>query len=128
MSERVVVTGMAGLCPLGSDWPTVKSRIQSLQSSIKVFDDWGKVEGLNTRLGAPVEDFSIPSNYPRKKIRSMGRVSLLAARATELAIDNSGLIQDDISNPKTGLVFRLIFGGFLERFWEGFGVPKWSQN
>jgi len=35
----------------------------------------------------------------------MGRVSLLAARATELAIDNSGLIQDDISNPKTGLVY-----------------------
>ena len=67
MSERVVVTGMAGICPLGSDWPTVKSRIQSRQSSIKVFDDWGKVKGLNTRLGAPVEDFSIPSNYPRKK-------------------------------------------------------------
>ena len=105
MSERVVVTGMAGLCPLGMDWPTVKSGLQSLKSAIKVFDDWGKVKGLSTRLGAPVEGFSIPSNYPRKKIRSMGRVSLLAARATELAIENSGLTQDEISNPRTGLVY-----------------------
>jgi len=105
MSERVVVTGMAGICPLGMDWPTVKSGLQSLKSAIKVFDDWGKVKGLSTRLGAPVEGFSIPSNYPRKKIRSMGRVSLLAARATELAIENSGLTQDEISNPRTGLVY-----------------------
>ena len=105
MSERVVVTGMAGLCPLGMDWPTVKSGLQSLKSAIKVFDDWGKVKGLSTRLGAPVEGFSIPSNYPRKKIRSMGRVSLLAVRATELAIENSGLTQDEISNPRTGLVY-----------------------
>jgi 3-oxoacyl-[acyl-carrier-protein] synthase II len=96
---------MAGLCPLGMDWPTVKSGLQSLKSAIKVFDDWGKVKGLSTRLGAPVEGFSIPSNYPRKKIRSMGRVSLLAARATELAIENSGLTQDEISNPRTGLVY-----------------------
>src|SRR5690606_17209161 len=47
--------------------------------------------GMETRLGAPVPGFEAPTHYPRKKTRSMGRVSLLAARATEMALAAAGL-------------------------------------
>ncbi len=58
--------------------------------------EWDIYPDLNTRLAGPVTDFETPSHYPRKKIRSMSRVSLLSTRATELALEDSGLIGDPI--------------------------------
>jgi len=96
MKRRVVVTGMAGLCPLGSDWETVGSGLQEGRSGIAVVPELGEVDGLATRLGARVPDFETPTHYPRKKTRSMGRVSLLATRATELALFDAGLADSDV--------------------------------
>jgi 3-oxoacyl-[acyl-carrier-protein] synthase II len=48
---------------------------------------------MRTRLAARVRDFTTPSHYDRKRTRSMGRVSLLAARATELALADAGLAE-----------------------------------
>jgi 3-oxoacyl-[acyl-carrier-protein] synthase II len=92
VSRRVVVTGMAGLCALGHDWTAVREKLRSGESGVSFVPDWEEYEGLKTRLGALVSDFSIPAHYPRKKTRSMGRVSLLATRATELALTSAGLL------------------------------------
>ena len=92
MNRRVVITGMAGLSPIGSDWPTVSLALKVGKSAVKIMPDWTVVEGLRTHLGAPIEDFVVPEHYTRKLIRSMGRVSLLATRATELALEDAGLL------------------------------------
>ncbi|PKH98956.1 beta-ketoacyl-ACP synthase II, partial [Shewanella sp. 11B5] len=47
---------------------------------------------------APVTDFTLPAHYSRKKIRSMGRVSMMATRASELALEDAGLLNDPILN------------------------------
>ena len=96
MNRRVVVTGMGGLCPLGQDWPTVRERLRTGRSGVAIVPEWTVYEGLDTRLAAPVVDFTIPEHYPRKKIRSMGRVALLATRATELALADAGLLDSDV--------------------------------
>ena len=96
MNRRVVVTGLAGLCPLGQDWPSVRSRLRSGQSAVRVMPAWSVYEGLDTRLAAPVADFTVPEHYPRKKVRSMGRVALLATRATELALTDAGLLHSPL--------------------------------
>ena len=87
MTRRVVVTGMAGLCPLGGDWETVKAKLLAKTSGVSVQPDWNGVDGLRTRLAAAVPGFECPLHYPRKKIRTMGRVALMATRATELALE-----------------------------------------
>lgn len=89
--RRVVVTGMGGLCPLGSDWKGVSERLRSCSSAVEFVAELGQYEGMDTRLAARVNDFEVPSHYPRKRTRSMGRVSLLATRATELALLDAGL-------------------------------------
>ena len=106
MRRRVVVTGMAGLCPLGSDWPTVRTGLRAGRSGVRVMREWDAYEGLDTRLGAPVLDFSVPSHYTRKKVRSMGRVALLATRATELALADAGLAGSSIlTDGSTGIAY-----------------------
>ncbi|WP_444903558.1 beta-ketoacyl-ACP synthase [Microbulbifer sp. CnH-101-E] len=94
--KRVVVTGMAGISPIGQDWESVSESLQSRRSGIVYMEDWDKYEGLETRLGAPVKDFEKPSHYNRKRVRSMGRVSLMAVRASEIALQDAGLLDDPI--------------------------------
>ena len=67
---------------------------------------WDCYEDMNTRLAAPITDFQLPDHYDRKRTRSMGRVAMLAVRATELALENAGLINHRvITNGKTGVSY-----------------------
>jgi len=105
MLKRVVVTGMAGISPIGNDWQTVAERLKNKVTGIQTMHDWAKYEGLNTRLAAPV-DFVKPAHYTRKQTRSMGRVALLATYATELALIDAGFLNDPcLSSGQTGIAY-----------------------
>lgn len=94
--RRVVVTGMAGLSPIGNDWATIERHLRAGHTGIRTMTDWDKYTELNTRLAAPVVDFERPAHYSRKHVRSMGRVALMSTRATELALIDAGLFEDPI--------------------------------
>lgn len=118
MSRRVVVTGAAALCPLGQDWPTIRSALMAKRSAIQRREDWARVQGLRTNLAAEVPNFTRPSHYTRKQTRSMGRVSLLAARASELAMEMAGWNRTDPGYEQTGLAYGSTSGSppALEQF------------
>lgn len=93
MKRRVVVTGMAGISPLGNDWAAIRARLGEYRNAIVRMEDWASYEGLNTQLGAPAAPFELGKRYDRKSTRSMGRVALLATRATEMALADAGLLE-----------------------------------
>jgi 3-oxoacyl-[acyl-carrier-protein] synthase II len=90
--KRVVVTGMAGITALGEDWATISANLRAGRSAVRQIPEWDAYEGLLTRLAAPIRDFVKPAHYTRKQVRSMGRVALLATRASELALLDAGLL------------------------------------
>ncbi len=94
--RRVVVTGRGALSPLGHDWPSVLAWLQSGRNAVRAYPEWGAYKGLNTRLGVPCAPFELPEHYNRKTTRSMGRVALLAVRASELALADAGLLGDPL--------------------------------
>lgn len=94
--RRVVVTGAAGISPLGNDADTVLTRLKTGRNAVQRLETWADYDGLNTNLGAPSNDFSLPSHYTRKTTRSMGRVALMAVRSAELALEGSGLLGDPL--------------------------------
>lgn len=94
--KRVVVTGMAGITSLGSDWATIEARFSGNRSGIRYMHEWDRFTELNTRLAGPVDDFVVPGHWTRRQLRSMGRVSRLAVKAAEQALDHAGLL-DDVS-------------------------------
>jgi 3-oxoacyl-[acyl-carrier-protein] synthase II len=91
MTRRVVVTGMGGITALGEYWKSIESALRGGRNGVRRMTEWERYESLHTRLGAPVDGFKTPAHYPRKQIRSMGRVALLAVRATEMALADAGL-------------------------------------
>jgi 3-oxoacyl-[acyl-carrier-protein] synthase II len=105
--RRVVVTGMGGVTALGNSWRDVEERLRALKNAVKRMPEWDRHgELLHTRLAAPVEGFEPQAHYPRKMTRSMGRVSLLALRATELALEQAGLCGDAcLADGRTGIAY-----------------------
>jgi len=122
--KRVVVTGMAGITALGEAWQDIESALRNGRNGVRRMPEWDYFDTLNTRLGAPVDHFVAPTHYPRKMIRSMGRVSLMATRASEMALLDAGLLDDaSIRDGRMGIAYGSssgsvdpvrIFGHMLE--------------
>ena len=104
--KRVVVTGMASITSLGEDTETIMQRMQAGESGIRYMPEWERYADLRTRLGGPVPHFTEPAHFTRKVKRGMGRVALMATIVAERALDDAGLLGDDIiGSGQTGVAF-----------------------
>lgn len=94
--RRVVVTGAAGISPLGNDWPSISASLRAYRNAVQRMGAWDIYEGLNTKLAAPAMDFALPPHFTRKATRSMGRVALMAVLTAEQALRESGLYGSEV--------------------------------
>lgn len=94
--KRVVVTGAGAISPLGHDWASVERRLRECRNAVRYLPEWDIYDGLNTRLAAPAASFELPAHYNRKTTRSMGRVAVMAVRATEVALEQAGLLDHPV--------------------------------
>lgn len=95
MLRRVVITGMSGVSALGNDWATVKSGLLAYKNKVVRMESWDRYQDLNTRLAAPVADYSPPAHWTRKQLRSMGKVAQMCTQAAENALTDAGLLGDE---------------------------------
>jgi 3-oxoacyl-[acyl-carrier-protein] synthase II len=96
MRRRVAVTGMAGISPIGNQWAAIRTHLGSYRNAVMRMPEWSDYDGLNTLLGAPAAPFELSERYTSKATRSMGRVAVMATRASELALLNAGLLNDPL--------------------------------
>ena len=102
--RRVVVTGGGIASSIGFDLETAFARLRSFENCVRRMDDWDKFSEMKTRLAAPV-DLAMP-DFPRKKIRGMGRVGLLALAAVDYAIKLAGLAESkELESGSSGIAF-----------------------
>jgi 3-oxoacyl-[acyl-carrier-protein] synthase II len=103
--RRVAVTGMAGITAIGQSWAEIEQRLHANASGIERMAEWTRYD-LNTKLGGPIRSFEPPPHYTRKITRSMGRVALLATRASEIALEDAGLLNDEsIRDGRMGVAY-----------------------
>jgi len=122
---RVVVTGVGLTSPIGHCLADASTALQEGTHGIVERADWDAIKGLGTRLAAEVKDLDL-SGQERKKIRSMGRVSLLANYATQQAIDDAGLEPELLSSGRVGLAYGSTHGSASEL--EGFCRSLFIDN
>ncbi|HEY9040949.1 MAG TPA: beta-ketoacyl-ACP synthase [Rheinheimera sp.] len=104
--KRVVVTGMSVITALGDTWADFKQQLCQGKNAVRVMPQWDKFSNMSTRLAAPVQHFQRPEHYSRKMVRSMGRVSLMATRTTELALEAAGLLgHPALSDGRCGIAY-----------------------
>lgn len=94
--KRVVVTGIGAITPLGSTFDSTWEAALNGRRGVTVIPEWSDVQGLRARAGAPSAPFSLPEHYTRKRVRSMSRAGVMAVRASEMALEEAGLLGDEI--------------------------------
>ena len=108
--NRVVVTGMGALCPLGLDFATTWEGLIAGKSGIDyitLFD----VEPFETKFAGEVKGFE-PTNYiNRKEARHMDRFAQLAVAATLQALEQSRLQISSAGQCNIGIVIGSGIGG-----------------
>ena len=94
--KRVVVTGMSGITSLGETADAIFEKFTQGKSGIRYMADWEQYTDLRTKLGGPVESFTVPKHFNRKVTRGMGRVALMSVIAAEAALKDAKLFDDPI--------------------------------
>jgi 3-oxoacyl-[acyl-carrier-protein] synthase II len=109
--ERVVVTGMGVVSPLGCNvvefWDGLlagRSGVRSLEGSI--------FSGMETGIGAAVWDYNESKYFENKEARRMSRSSQFAVVATEQAISDAKLSDGEVDYPEVGVMIGSSIGGY----------------
>lgn len=111
--ERVVVTGM-GLCsPIGNELDEVTQALQAGRGGVQAVPEWPERYGMNTGVAGLVRGVD-HKLYPRRKVRTMGRVALLSAFATERAVAHAGLERERLGDASVGLAYGSTHGSSSE--------------
>lgn len=108
--ERVVVTGVGWVTPLGHDIPEVWEKLLNGESGacgITRFD----TSEYPTRIGAEVKDFSTEGLINKKELRRMDLSEQYALVAAQFAVDDSGLDIQAINLDRAGVVIGSGIGG-----------------
>jgi 3-oxoacyl-[acyl-carrier-protein] synthase II len=107
--RRIVVTGLGLASPLGNDHETLMDSLHSGRSGITRMPEWDVYSQLATRVAGRVAGISA-SDFPRKKVRTMGRVGLLSLFATESAVAHAGLSVEALQDQRLGICYGSTHG------------------
>ncbi len=113
--NRVVVTGIGILCPLGNDVATTWAGLVAGESGIDditLFD----AEGLETRFAGEVKGFNPTDYISRKEAHRMDRFAQLAVAASLQAVEHSGIKISAINENSVGVIFGSGIGGLTTLF------------
>ena len=102
MLERVVVTGLGIISCLGNDADSVRRSLFDGKSGISLRQDHIDAGMRSHIAGTPQIDLS--EHIDRKQWRFMGDAAGYAYLSLQQAIAQAGLSEDQVSNPRTGIV------------------------
>ena len=100
--RRVVISGIGVVSCLGNSKEDVLDSLKAGRSGIS-FNESFKEMGLRSQVCGSV-DIDLSEHIDRKVLRFMGDAAAYAYISMQQAIDDAGLDESDISNPRTGLI------------------------
>ena len=129
--QKVVVTGLGALTPIGHDVPTYWDNLLKGNSGagpITYFD----TTQFKVQFACALQDFVPENHFDRRNLRRMDRCSQYALVAAEEAVQDAGLQLDALNKDRIGVVWGTGIGG-IESFQNevlayaaGDGTPRMS--
>ena len=100
--KRVVITGLGIVSSIGNNRAEVTESLKSGKSGIEFCEKYAEL-GFRSHVHGPIR-LNLEELIDRKLKRFMGDAAAFAYLAMKEAIEVSGLSEDQISNPRTGLI------------------------
>ena len=101
--RKVVVTGMGIVSSIGNTIDEVTKSLTNLTSGISknpVYEEMG----LRSHISGPIKNLDFKDHIDRKSLRFMGDAAAYGYISAKQAIQDSGLSEEMISNPRMGLI------------------------
>lgn len=129
--KRVVVTGIGAITPIGND---IKGYLEGLQNGISganlitLFD----ATQFKTQFACEVKNFDANEYLDRKEARKLDRFSQFAIIASDEAIKDAGLEEEQPNADRIGVIWASGIGGLrslekeIEDFEAGNGTPRYN--
>jgi 3-oxoacyl-[acyl-carrier-protein] synthase II len=129
--KRVVVTGLGALTPLGK---TVDEYWQGLRNGVSGCDfiQQFDVSKFKTRFACEVKNFDATDYLDRKEARKMDRYCQFALIASDEAVKDSGITNENVNPDRVGVIFASGIGGLITfqeevmNFAAGDGTPRFN--
>lgn len=129
--RRVVVTGLGALTPIGN---TVQDYWHGLSSGVSGANLITKFDAskFKTRFACEVKGLDVTNFIDRKEARKMDPYAQYALIVAEEAVQDSGLLSDNLNKDRVGVIWGSGIGGlrtFLDEsidFARGDGTPRFN--
>lgn len=108
--ERVVVTGMGVISPLGNSVDEMWTRMKQGESGISRIESFDTAR-LKTKMAGVVSNFDPEGLFGRKEARKMDRFVQFAVAAADQAIRSAGLKLDEMDRDRIGVYVGSGIGG-----------------
>ncbi len=112
MNNRVVITGIGAVSPLGLDWKTSWQGLVEGKSGAGLITSFD-TNGFQTRIAAEVKGFDASNCIGRKEAKRMDRFSQLAVCAALEALQQSKLHIDSSNSDRTAVLIGSAIGGII---------------
>ncbi|HZG17909.1 MAG TPA: beta-ketoacyl synthase N-terminal-like domain-containing protein, partial [Candidatus Bathyarchaeia archaeon] len=113
--ERVVITGMGVVSPLGHSVESFWNRLIRGESGISHIDTFD-VSRFKAKIAGIVHDFDAESLLGRKEARRMDRYCQFAMAAAEQALQDAGLSLEQVDHERMGVYVGSGVGGIQTLF------------
>lgn len=110
MQNRVVITGLGVISPLGSNLDTFWSNLTAGVSGVDYITHFD-ADGYTTRIAAEVKDFNPADYIEKKEARRMDRFTHFALAAVSRVVEDAGLKLEDLDRDRTGVILGSGVGG-----------------
>lgn len=112
MNNRVVVTGLGAVTPIGNDvnefWKNAKNGVIGIQR----IEESRNINNSKAKVIAPVKNFDLTQRLTQKECSRFDLCSTFAIYATEEALEDSEIDLDSIDKDRLGVVVGSGVGGF----------------
>lgn len=108
--QRVVITGMGLVTPIGNDLETFWGNLVAGRSGVGLIDRFDTAQ-YPTRIAAQVKDFKAEDFVPRTEARRMDLFVQYACAAARMAVENAGLTVTKENSHRIGVWIGSGIGG-----------------
>jgi len=130
-TKRIVVTGIGALTPIGNSldayWDSLINGVSGADM-ITQFD----ASKFKTRFACEIKGFEPTEFMDRKEARKLDRFAQIALVASDQAVADAGITENNVDHDRVGVIFASGIGGLntfseeVTNFVQGDGTPRFN--
>ena len=130
-TKRIVVTGIGALTPIGNSldayWDSLINGVSGADM-ITQFD----ASKFKTRFACEIKGFDPTQFMDRKEARKLDRFAQIALVASDQAVADAGITENNVDHDRVGVIFASGIGGLntfseeVTNFVQGDGTPRFN--